>query len=342
MITFAGSVRLPTSTGTVVVEAEQGHKKLDPRVLIDVPVASQTISSGTFTVPVPKSIALTKAEVNGWVPFVIVVESGKYMTEQNISVPVTDKAVDGSAAVNHELASHSVSLPAFSTFYPGSASPRILPPQCEWARKGPEREKVVRIGQIHLTKLPRLKLAWDYGTKADTTMSVGYSESANGDFTSQGTYTVTNSIGTDSGFSARDKHYLRYIDGQAYFQRYSRSSLCVKPYKLQLDHMVGNSWIAPTGKKHKIHPKANPYHGCLRSDDPFGNAQVHPGAHFSSDRARAASLSGAASLFGFSFAESTGYTSDINHDYVNNTRQVVYLCGKGNMPNVPILYNNKT
>jgi hypothetical protein len=76
-VTFTGSVMLPASTGTVVVEAEQGHNKVDPRVLTDSPVASETVRSGTFAVAAPESAVLARSEVHGWAPFVIIVESGR-------------------------------------------------------------------------------------------------------------------------------------------------------------------------------------------------------------------------------------------------------------------------
>lgn len=338
VVTFTGSVKLPASTGTVVVQVEQGHGVIDPQVLTDVTVASQAIRSGKFSVPVPQSAALTKAEVNGWVPFVIRVESGGSVTEQNISYPVTSQAADGNVPVGRELAGHSAELPAFGGFTPD----HWPNPHCNWQRYGRERETDMHIGEIHLTKLRHLTLEWDYGTQADTTMTVGESLSAKGGFSASGTFTVTNSIGTDSGFSVSNQHDLRYAGGQGYLQRYHRSAFCGKPYKVQLDHMVGNSWLAGTGKRHKTHPKGNPYHGCLSSNDPWGNAKVKSGTHFSSDRARATTLTAAANAYAFSFSASTGFTKHIHHNFINHSGQTVYLCGKGYMPNVPTLYNNKT
>lgn len=344
-VTFTGSIQRPAGSGTLIVQAEQGHNVIDPRVLTDVQVASEKIDSGTFSIAVPQSAAVTKAEVNGWVPFVLTVESGRDVTVQNISVPLAKKAANGNIGVARQLTDHVVALPPFGAFYKSATRPLTSPSliyKCDWVRYGSEKERTVRIAQMHLTKLPRLTMAWDYGTEADTTMSIGYSFTASGDWSTNGTYTATNTIGSDSGFSATDRHDLRYIDGQAYFQRYQRNSLCGKPYKNELDHVVGNSWIAGTGRHHSIHPQANPYHGCLISDDPYGNARVKPGTHFSSDRATASTISHAASAFGFSFSQSTGFTSHIHHDYINHSRETVYVCGKGYMPDVPTLYNNKT
>jgi hypothetical protein len=72
-----------------------------------------------------------------------------------------------------------------------------------------------------------------------------------------------------------------------------------------LDHMVGTSLLGPHKKHHRArHPRANPYGGCL--NDPNGKATVVPGNHFRSDRGRDVTLSGAATIFGFTFTASTG------------------------------------
>jgi hypothetical protein len=297
-------------------------------------------------VAVPQSAAVAKAEVNGWVPFVVIVESGKDVTLQNISVPVTSLAAAGNATAAGEVASRKVTLPPFGAFYPsrlaGVNGPRWPIPQCHWKRRGREVEKDVHIGEFHLIQKRGLTLAWDYGTEADTTMSVGYSLSPDGNYNTQGTYTATNSIATDSGFSVGDKTRLRYVDGQAYFQRYWENSLCPgKPYRLQLDHMVGNSYLAGVGKYHTIAPKPNPYHGCLKSQDPWGNAAVYPGTHYSSDRSRAITFNAGVTVYGFTFSQSTGYTKNINADYQNGSHGITYVCGKGYMPDVPVIYNGK-
>lgn len=211
---------------------------------------------------------------------------------------------------------------------------------CTWRRYGREQEKPIHIGEIHLLNARGLKVKWDYANEADTTATLGLSLSPNKNWADGGTHTATNSIGTDSGFTVGNRHLLRWVVGDAYFQRYSRNVLCAGyPYKNQLDHMAGDSWMGGTGKHHNIAPKPNPYHGCLKSNDPYGNAQVHPGDHFASDRAVATTVSGGATVYGFSFSDSTGYTSSIHHDYTNKSRSTVYLCGKGYMPDVPMLYN---
>jgi hypothetical protein len=351
VVTFTGTIELPAATGTLAVQAEQGHRQLDPAVLTDVTVASQEISSGDFRISVPESAALAKAEANGWVPFVIVVESGKYVTMQSISVPVSGQAANGNAAVAQELSSRTAALPAFSPFRLSAASPRLLasspgaiPPPCKWDRDGREQEKPIHIGEIHLTKQRHLLLNWDYGTEADTTVTVGYSATGDGHWTDSGSYTATNSISTDSGFSTGpDVNRLRYAVGQAYFQRYKTSGGCiVQGYKIQLDHMAGDSWLGGTGAHHNMAPKPNPFHGCLESEDPYGNVILHPGDHWSADRATAATISGGATVYGFSFSQSSGYTSNIADNYINNRGgRTTFICGRGYMPNIPIVYNDK-
>jgi hypothetical protein len=149
---------------------------------------------------------------------------------------------------------------------------------------------------------------------------------------------------TDSGFSTGpDVNRLRYAVGQAYFQRYKTGGGCiVQGYKIQLDHMTVDSWLGGTGAYHNIAPKPNPFHGCLKSQDPYGNAIIHPGNHYDEDRAKAATISGGATVYGFSFTQSTGYSSSINDNYINHDGgHTTFLCGKNYMPEVPIIYNDK-
>lgn len=121
-------------------------------------------------------------------------------------------------------------------------------------------------------------------------------------------------------------HYIRYrrekegltrsyIDGQAYWQRYKANDSMACPqhkhFNNTLDHMVGTSLLGPHKKHHRArHPKANPYYGgCL--SDPHGKATVVPGSSFHSDRGQDVTLSGAATIFGFTFTETTGFTNNI-------------------------------
>jgi hypothetical protein len=341
LVTFTGSAALPAGAGTVIVQAEQGHGRPDAAVLTDVTVAHQAIGPGPFSVAVPRSAAIAKAQVNGWVPFVIIVKSGPDVTVQNVSVPVTAGAAGGNVAAVRRT----VALAPFAAFYaaPAALRARAIPPPCGWNRFGREVEKPVHIGQLHLTKLRGLSLTWDYGTEADTTMSVGYSDSPNKNWTLSGTYTATNSLGTDSGFTIRNMRARRFVVGQAYFQRWRKTEGCVeRTYRDQLDHMAGSSWMGGTGPHHNIVPPPNPYNGCLTRNDPFGNDQVPPGGHFSSDRDTAATLTAATTAYGMTFSATTGFTTHIHHDYLNLSRETVYVCGQDYMPDVPTIFNNKT
>jgi hypothetical protein len=341
LVAFTGSAVLPAGAGTVIVQAEQGHGRPDPAVLTDVTVARQAIGSGPFSVAVPRSAAITKAEVNGWVPFVIIIKSGPDVTVQDVSVPVTPAAAGGNVAA----VPRTVRLARFAVFYaaPPALRARVIPPPCRWSRYGRETESVVRIGQLHLTKLRGLSLAWDYGTEADTTMSVGYSDSPDKNWTISGTYTATNSLGTDSGFTIKNMRARRFAVGQAYFQRWKKTVGCVeRTYRNELDHMAGSSWMAGTGAHHSAVPPPNPYNGCLTSEDPYGNDRIPPNGHFNSDRDTAATLTAATTAYGMSFSATTGFTSYIHHDYVNDSRETVYVCGHGYMPDVPTIFNNKT
>jgi hypothetical protein len=142
-------------------------------------------------------------------------------------------------------------------------------------------------------------------------------------------------MGADSGFTRRTGT-RRYIVGQAYWQRYKASSraACGHWYKNTLDHMAGSSGLGTR------RPAANPYGGCL--NDPYGQVTIHPDGFFGADRAKAVTMGGAATLWSFTFSESTGFTSGIHHNYTNNSNKDVYVCGRNYMPGVPMIYNNRT
>jgi hypothetical protein len=349
-ITITGTLpQLPTRSATVVVEVERQADRNAHGVaqrLIDTPVAEQTVTAPEFSVAVPASSTLTRAEINGEATFVVLAYSGSYSTVQEKSAPMTRQAAQGNVATLPAAAGHTLALSRFNPWQSMPASQREALAQaqgpipskqitCLWNRYGNEREGLARISQLHLANVSGLQAHWRYSTTADTTMSVGFSNSPASGYTASGTFTATNSIGTDSGFT-RTTGTRRYVVGQAYWQRYRANfkALCGHWYKNTLDHMVGSSGLGTR------RPAANPYGGCL--NDPFGQATVHPGEFFGADRAKAVTLGGAATVWGFTFSESTGFTSGIHHNYTNNSNKDVYLCGRNYMPNVPMIYNNRT
>jgi len=351
-ITITGTLpQLPTQSATVLVEVERQADRDAHGVaqrLIDTPVAEQTVTSAAFSIAVPASTTITRAVINGEATFVVLAYSGDYSTLQESSAPMTRQAAQGNVAATAAAAGHTLALSGFNSWQAMPASQREALAEaqspiaskrititCVWTRYGGEREGLTRISELHLANVKGLHAHWEYSTTADTTMSVGFSNSPASGYAASGTFTASNSIGADSGFT-RTTGTRRFIVGQAYWQRYRANfkALCGHWYKNTLDHMVGTSTLGSR------QPRANPYGGCL--NDPYGKATVHPGEFFGADRAKAVTLGGAATLWGFTFSESTGYTSGIHHNYTNNSKIVVYLCGRNYMPGVPMIYNNRT
>ena len=190
-ITITGTLpQLPAHSATVLIEVEQQADRNAHGVaqrLIDTPVARQTVTSATFSVAVPASSTLTRAEINGEATFVVLAYSGDYSTVQERSAPMTRQAAQGNMAAMAAAAGHTLALSRFNSWQSMPASQREMlpraqgaippPPPCLWHRYGREREGLTRISQLHLANVSGLQAHWRYSTTADTTMSVGFSNS---------------------------------------------------------------------------------------------------------------------------------------------------------------------
>jgi hypothetical protein len=194
----------------------------------------------------------------------------------------------------------------------------------------------LRIGQIHLNS-SGMTVRWTYNTQADTTVNVGISNTASSGY-AQSTLTAiaNNSIGTNSGYTSGPGETLLYADGHMYYQQYENNGGDGCPpwlFKTQVDHAAGDSFPGT------IPPSANPYLGCA-GFDPNGFATVASnGGNFDSDRAQGYTEGAGVTFFGVSLGATTGFTSDIHHDYQNGTNGNQYVCGNAPMPNVPIIYS---
>lgn len=208
-----------------------------------------------------------------------------------------------------------------------------IPPPCHWERDGREVEDTTRINQIHVNQANGLTLRFEYHTQADTTLSVGESETGEKGWTASGSVTVTNSMGSNGGFTVGDG-VLFYVDGHMYYQKYAGTYDCPKPFKVQVDHAAGDAFEGDQN------PKPNPYGGCYGKTDPFGSVELNPHGYFDSDHSTAAGYDGAATVWGFSFSGHTGFTKDIEENYTNNDSDNQYLCGTTYMPGVPIIYSD--
>jgi hypothetical protein len=357
-VTLDGSVGpLPAHFGVVLVEAELalGRNTNDQHVatrLEDVVVASEKVTGGTFQVGVPDSAVLRRAEQlgHGNVNFIVLIDSGKRATWQNIPVPLTPSAAPGNVAATATVDGKYVRLPRFRAFFPmpmavrhaitagggvaALARPSSAPEECNWNRFDNEIEDTTRIGEVHADQ--SVGLFYTYHVQADTTLSVGYSgNSPTGGFSANGSLTVTNSMGSTGGFPAGPQ-IIRYADGHMYYQRYLfiGGKFCPpQGYKIQVDHAVGDSFLGSQV------PPSNPYGGCA-GFDPHGYAEMQAnGGTFNADRSRALGYSADATLFGFHFGGSTGFTNEILQSYTNRSGGAQFVCGTTTMPDTPVIYS---
>jgi hypothetical protein len=121
VVTISGAMPHTTAASTVVIEAEIGsHFDVHgvAKKLTDIYLASVKVPRGSaqFSVGVPASSALTKAERNGYVNVIIAVVSGGRETQQQLSVPLSDAAAAGNVPALAEVTSRQVQLPATSRF----------------------------------------------------------------------------------------------------------------------------------------------------------------------------------------------------------------------------------
>lgn len=204
---------------------------------------------------------------------------------------------------------------------------------CSWNAYGKSVEDSTRIGEIHTDQ--SVNETFEYHTQEDTTLSVGYSESAGSGYSGHGSLTISGSMAGSGSFPVTPET-LRYADGDMYYQRYEfipGIECDPQGFKVQVDHAIGDAFLGSQS------PAPNPYLGC-RGYDPHGYAHLNPkGGIFSTDRSRALSYSADATIFGFNFGGSTGFTNDIYQSYVNHSAGAQYVCGTASMPDTPVIYS---
>ena len=215
-VTLAGSIgALPAGSGTMLVEAHisEGINSEDvPSQFLDITLASAQVSRGPFSIQVPKSRDLMRAERlgNGWVNFSIVIDSGDYVTSQYIPVPMASRAANGSQPAAQEVLGHAVTVPHFRSFrVMNSSMRRILTSEggrpdgvvpCEWLKYGSQREDETRIGEVHTDTDSGSTDEFKYATQADSTITVGVSASASSGWSGDGSVKISNHFGGSGSF----------------------------------------------------------------------------------------------------------------------------------------------
>jgi hypothetical protein len=349
-VTFTGSfARMPAGSGTMTIEAEVPshlNRQDVPAQFTDIPVATARVGAGAFSVSVPSSATLTRAEKvgNGWVNFVLLVNSGNRATSQYVPAGLSSRAALGNKVTAAEVAHHTVAVPAFRAFSAMTTSLRHAikaarevpdaPIPCGWVANGAPVEDPTRIGEVHVDQDSGSTDTFKYVVQADSSISVGIS-ATDGNFGADGSAQVSNTFSGSGSFN-NGAGTLIYANADFYYQKYSNngSVACgTARYKVQAASAVGDAFQG-------IHaPPSNPYGSC-HANDPNGYAQASSGGGtFDSDRGRASSYTGIATVFGFSFGGTTGFSNDIYQDYTNNSSKTQYYCGASTMPDVAVIYN---
>ena len=203
-------------------------------------------------------------------------------------------------------------------------------------------ERVTHIGEVHVADLFGMTEDFKYGTNADSSVSVGFSTGgAGGPWSFDGSVQISNSIGTNSGFTVGNAT-SNWVDSHMYYSEYEDNAAAGCPggavtgWKVQDESDAGDSW-EDTGT---TQPLRNPYGGCA-GNDPYGYATIQAKTgFFNSDKSHAEQIFAAATAFGFGFQAQSGFSTDLYDQYNNTTSGDQQLCGGAQMPNVPILYNN--
>jgi hypothetical protein len=327
------SVALPLTAesglGTVYVELETPqdvNAQGVPQELTDSPVTTATVTGGgTAQISIPVTAAVLAQAPDGLATFEFFTWFGSSEATSTETLPVT------AAASATDPPADGTPTAALSAFTQQSQDVTI-PPPCEWRADGSAVEESDRIGQMQVSTAPGSEARWTYNTQADSTFGVGVSASATSGYSVDGSFTVTNTIGSSGGFTG-GPGFNRYVDGHFYRQRYISDGFCGHLYKAKIVSAVGDSY-AGTNK-----PPTDPYGRC--GNDPNGLAAMDAnGGFYGSDRGRATDYSGAASIYNLSVSGRTGYTDDIHIDYTNNSSGTEYVCGNGELPHAPIMWSN--
>jgi hypothetical protein len=355
VVTLAGSAgTLPAGSATVVVEAELAENINAagvPQTLEDVPVATQAITTGSFSVPVPASATLAQAEQQGHgnVNFNVVVVSGTHMTSQYVPAPLTPAAAPGNKAALAVVADKVIQVPAFPAYRAASAvqqsaltaTPEIIPPAgCTWKAWGSQYQDATRIGEVHVANATGVSDTFEFSNQNDLSITVGLSASdPDGNFSASGTITLTNSLKAGGG-TTFPAGTVQYADDDTVYQEYQGDGdTCpgwplTTPYKIQ----------AVSSEDDVFHgtntPGVNPWGGCLKDSL---HAVLPPHSYWDYDQSKSEYYSGIASWYGFTFGGSDGFTTDVQHDYNSTSSSpTTYICGPKDgltAPESPILYN---
>lgn len=319
--TFATiSGQIPFSSANLEVEALTSNGA--------VPILSESGVSGNYSVSIPDTSAVARyaSTNNGILNTVVLATSGTQLTSE--AAPVS---VGGSMAVPTS-AIQSMANPPLSKSSTESVS--VNPDTCINLTPTYSNNVVSRIGEMHIANQSGISATYTYKTSADSTFTVGASFYG-GAFSFDGTSSVGNSISVFT--NPEGAGFLHYIDDHMNYisQPNSCGETLVWAYSSNGDVPSGTGVPGsnPWGTCH-----AAPYYSEL---NPAGGG--HDGT-FIKSAGTSSNYSLVATVFGFGFGGSTGYSTTNTIEYYNSSSVGSWVCGggSGGLSSSPIIYNSPT
>jgi len=353
--TLTGKVDVSGGTAVLMVEYPTvvGTDGL-PDEFTDVPVAKSRVSTGgSFSLALPDTTVVQGAAENGWVSTVTVVASGKDYTQNYTPVRLNTTSgsvgsVDEVVPLGATLAEDSMPTTAAMSTNVETAMTQasvtslsttsVVVPQdnthCSWSRIG-TAEPANRIGELHVADVAGSSGKFLYHTQADSHFTVGMSYNGGVNWSSSGSVTVSNSIGTTAHYT-RGRNSSTYANDHMYWGKYVNNGAATCPgrqLKARALHSAGDLFVG------RNTPATAPWATCHRDPHGYGIVEVNGG--FNADRATAHNYDFVGNAFGFSAGGHTGYTNGIHISLSNKGSVRTYACGDRSMPNPSIVYNKK-
>jgi hypothetical protein len=352
-VTFTGTIRsAPAHSSRVIIEVELTlgkNTRTSSARLEDKPVAAATVHGARFSVAVPRSAVLARAETqsHGVVNYRVLVVSGSKMTALYVPAPhsvavaaARRNASDAALAAAYTV--HVPALPAFRAMSPAeqaamrATSPALVPPPCIWTPIGSLYGDSTRIGEAHVANVSGVSDFYSYQVRNDQTISVAISVSPTSNYTGGGSIGVSNSLDVGGGHTFPSGS-VQYVVTTGYYQRYQSDGSCGTNanYKIQ-ETSTGGDVSHGTNT-----PALNPWGSC-QSDQL--RVVLQPGSQWNKDVSKSQNYSSIATIYNFQFSGSDGFTTDVDHQYTasSSAPQTTYICGTKSQPNPTqstILYN---
>lgn len=304
-----------------------------------VDLATTTTTTSTFVVAVPDSPTLDAiAAAQGGVVNVDISLAGNGLGT-DLFAPITMSTGDDATSFT------SRSVPAHD--FAAAAFPRPLPRRHLKPRTGrgktldnPEAvqgpggcmynlsqqsEAPTTVGELHVADIDGMWGGYEYNTESDSTISVGL-EGTNDEWQMSGTVGIDHALSTGSNASWP----VDDTPSDAGNHYYMQSSFTYDDYVVNtlLSYMCPyTQWTQPVNNIGDIYPDTKNLAGSL-GHDCYDNqyAKIPPDGKYGTNTQTAKTYSAAATLFGFTFSATTGFTTNIGVQYVNLSWATTYAC----------------